>query len=283
MSSTQPRIRFTVNLDGVPREIFSVEERVNGDLLIPIVREDRYANLKIIADGELSPRTTQSYLSVHRSPRSDGRSIKSTICTADGLTRTAHAFVRNSKKTLCWPLFSKSIPILDQPQYEHRPRSRDKVILLCDAPPLSSTLIVHAIAFSRYRDPPVYGESGLSIVDFRYFKIAVYFNFVNLPASDASCTAQSVTASPIENGAKIDPFPESHPHLKFGAVSLHDLEVPATLYAMNERVAYGMWDLMAAQIGKTEVLKIFGDHRLLYTRHPIQPGQVLVTTDGADL
>lgn len=213
MASNRPRTRFTVLLNEEHRALFSVEERADGDLIVFISSEDYFSDISSDRPVSEADRYAENRVSVHRSKISDGRTVKHTMRTISGATHKTYSFIRNSKNNLCWPIFSRSVPSLAAPQYNHRPKKKDTSVSLGFLDENFSTFIYHVLVMSLNRDPPVFLESRMKYHDFRFFRLVIYSNYVNLPTWNVACVAVTGTLPQMINNIESPPLPEELSYL----------------------------------------------------------------------
>lgn len=191
---SKAKTRFTIAVNGKARELFSVRQLNNGDLLI-ICRTgvNHEGN-----DGTDHPQQTDR-ISVHHSPASTGTTIKSTIKLESGATIPRHAFIRNSKDHLIWPLrFSRSQD-LSHERYIAQARPADTLVDLGTYHPEWSTLM-HALVVARPSSPLPHSPAfSFHQHNFREFKLGIYTAYMLIPSfNTGDFTFPMTTSKPLD-------------------------------------------------------------------------------------
>lgn len=283
MASNKPRTRFTANLNENSRTLFSVDERQDGDLIAFIPKEEHFFDISSSTLPGEKDRYAENRISVHRSTYSDGRTIKHTMRTADGSTRKTHSFVRNSKSNLCWPMFSRAVPALSSSQYDHKPKAKDKEVIIGIVDENVSTLLLNVFVMSKNRTPPSFRQCRMTYCDFKFFRIVVYSNYVNFPAWDIGATAVTGTLPQLINDAESHDLPGELSYLRNGGVSLHDLELEGLIFYTNQSLARGVIEARAKLFGHQETKDFLNNRLLVYSNNPMRPETPMTITDGFDL
>jgi hypothetical protein len=207
----------------------------------------------------------------------NGVTIKQTWVFEDGGTQTAAAFVKNSKKTLFWPLYSILCPDLRLPRYDVSARPGDKIIRLVDDIPMASGLAYHVFAVSSQRTPVTVAAEGFHAVQFKHFTIVVYSNFMNVVTLEAGVSLVLPTSSPRLDGAPVKPQTVYEGIFKDGCVSLRDDELPGMLQYMNQTLFVSAVANMMDRLPEGhEHREWLPHHKPLFTVYPLSAGRPLV-------
>lgn len=210
------KTRITVEIDNVARELFSVEERKGGDLMIYLKSGRSIAT----SDDAEHEEVAEQRFSVHVSPKSRGHTIKQTLRTA-GATTTTSAFVlpRNqSGKTpagivlpprpqFCWPIFMARPPRLDAARYESRPKNADRRIEVGTFDPARASIAYMVIASLTdvTELPSIRRRTSAAVLRFQAFNLHVLYGYSpvpSLPAGDflTFATSPQLTGSQQPSG-----------------------------------------------------------------------------------
>jgi hypothetical protein len=151
------KVRVTVSVDGVARELFSVEERKGGDVMIFLKASAAVSTSERAEHQEVA----EQRFSVHVSPKSLGHTIKQTLRTSAGQTttsalvlprpingRSAGGVILRSQLRFCWPIFMVRPPRLDAERYESKPKAADRQVSIGSFNPNLASLVYMVIATS---------------------------------------------------------------------------------------------------------------------------------------
>ncbi|MDF2496085.1 hypothetical protein [Sphingomonas sp.] len=192
------KTRITVEIGGVTRELFSVEERKGGDLMIYLK-----SSRSIATSGEAEHEDiAEQRFSVHVSPKSRGHTIKQTLKTSAAKTttsafvlpriastRTPAGVVLPPRPQFCWPIFMVRPPRLDTGHYDSRPRKADRRVDLTPFDPVRASIVYMVIASSPNVTelPSIRRRTSAAVLQFRAFNLHVlhgYSPIPSLPAGD---------------------------------------------------------------------------------------------------
>jgi hypothetical protein len=207
-------LRFTVDVEGHPRTLFSVRMRNNGEITLgvtyPIIldREGVAASLRETPSTERVP-VTQQYYSIHPSHSSPTgiNVIKRTTRLANGkkISGDHYTKVIKEKENFAF-LFTRRCGLLNRPNFI--PRGTFEKASLGTYQPTSFTLIFGVIISAAETefsiDKPDYfkrvPEPFFSIVqkEFENIRITVLSSFINLPSVPYWLTANVLTFRPEE-------------------------------------------------------------------------------------
>lgn len=198
------KTRVGVMLDGHLRELFSVRELNNGDLLII---------LKTAAKFEQAPTSQpiscQRY-SVHRSQNSDppGRLLKQTVRLEDGTQIETAQFRHLVEGRFLALIFSRACPSLEPDRYRMKPHQRDRVVSLYEGDIGYATLFYTIIVDDGSTDLRSFGETNLRAtrISFEHFDIVVMSGFFMVPAIGEGDLIHLMTSMPALNGERPQPL-----------------------------------------------------------------------------
>lgn len=187
------KTRITVEIGSIVRELFSVEERKGGDLMIYL----KSARSIATSDGAEHEDVAEQRFSVHVSPRSRGHTIKQTLRTAAETTVTS-AFVLPrarsakspaglllpSKPQFCWPIFMTRPPRLDSGHYDSRPKNADRRVEIKAFNPAWASIVYMVIVSSPDVDelPSIRRRTSIVTLPFRAFNLHVLYGFSPVPS-----------------------------------------------------------------------------------------------------
>jgi hypothetical protein len=151
------KTRFTVEVDGFNRELFSLSEKKDGDIMLFIKSAREIAT----SSGGTHEAVGEQRFSVHVSPKSIGHTLKQTLRTRSGVTttsalvlprryleKTASGLVVGPAQQFCWPIFMYRPPILDLDRYDSKPKPADRKIDIGSMNPNLSSLVYMVVATS---------------------------------------------------------------------------------------------------------------------------------------
>lgn len=168
------KTRFVVEMAGEQVELFAVQERNDGSLLLLPHRACRYTDPAL---GLIK----EEHLSVHLSPQSAGTTMKRTCTLKNGRQMTYSSFVSDSKTALLWPLFSATAPLFTRGNL--RRGSRDRIVTITRFHHRSATLFYTVFVSScGFEHPPWRSPVNLIRVSFEKFEIGVFYSFIQLPS-----------------------------------------------------------------------------------------------------
>jgi hypothetical protein len=199
---TKPVARFTIEVNGRPRSLFSVVENSTGNLTIGL-RTEKYHKER----GEhVSPqtkrkRTLNQYYSIHPSLNSaEGiNAINHHKYYETGKIEQSHytrAIKRGDRYAL---IFVKRSRALNSQVHIPKP-NRGKIISIGKYDPKFFTLVYGLVASARGHDfelvaPP---EISAAFCDFKRVRLTVLSTFVSMPSTDFSMSGHVVTDAPSD-------------------------------------------------------------------------------------
>lgn len=268
------KTRVVVYFNAEPREIFSVLERHDT---LQIIR--RGADNHVGKDLQAFPkdRLLENHISVHRSDKSTGTTIKSSLISQGG-KRTASAFI-DDKETLLWGLYSEVCPILSYSRYDVQAGPKDEIYRLnVDVGRAHfSCLAYHVLVVSKTRAHPEILPYFVHRIPFSHFDLLVYRNFINLPPEHAGFWASAATRPP-QIDDKVDEsalavFEQLFPK---GAASIDDNSLPDYLATMNQTLFNGKIAMMIKyQAPDEKMARAMAKIKAEFTRYPFVPGGVI--------
>ncbi|MCK1450097.1 hypothetical protein IVB36_04035 [Bradyrhizobium sp. 35] len=185
------RIRFTTEVDGHQRNLFSVTERANGDLMIFFGYAGRYGY-----EPTNSEILTQKY-SVHVSPNShEYCTLKHTLWLTDGTKLTSSALTDAPKKGGFSFIFSRRPPNLANEKYLIPENNTDQRVQLTCPVELNLSLVYSVVVAAA--DAQFGPQPGLSVIEFRFakFKLVILYQHIVLPPHHRGDLLHTLTAPP---------------------------------------------------------------------------------------
>lgn len=205
------KTRIVVELDGILRELFSIDERKSGDLAI-YVKSSAEIDVK---DGDDHQEVAEQRFSVHVSPKSRGHTIKQTLRTSLGNTTTSALVlpVKASRKSdfglllpdqifFCWPVFAFRPPRLDTGRYDSKPKTADRIINLGSFNPSRANLIYMVVATSTNVEtiPNSRGRTLIESIKFKHFNLHVVYGYSLAPSMPAGDFLTFATSAQLGRG-----------------------------------------------------------------------------------
>lgn len=187
------KTRVTVEIGGIAREMFSVEERKGGDLMV-FLKASRSVATSAAAEHE---DVLEQRFSVHVSPKSQGHTIKQTLRTSAEVTTTAALVLPRSwsvklptglllppRPHFCWPIFMARPPRLDTGRYDSRPKNADRRIDIKPFEPQRASIVYMVIASSPdiIELPNIRRRISFVTLPFRAFNLHVLYGFSPVPS-----------------------------------------------------------------------------------------------------
>lgn len=197
--SVKPKTSVTVTQNGALRELFSIRERANGDLLIAI----RHADHTEI-EGQDVETLSQKY-SVHRSPNSPGFTVKQTLSFTGNKNMTSVQFRLPGRDGLVALLFGLTVQDMSDPKYTYMPRPKDRIIKLYDDETGNGTLFYFVMILATEGNFPARTKLHTSQIVFRYFTVVVLSGFFPIPAAKGSHAVHLSTSLPRLTPGSIPP------------------------------------------------------------------------------
>jgi hypothetical protein len=176
--SARPRTRFVVRKGGYDRDLLSITEQRNGDLLVLIKHGEHYEG-----NEGARHRTAGQHYSVHCSPNTAGFTVKHTLSLHGGGQVDTAQFKLPGPDGPATMIFGRTVPDLDLPRYILRARRRDEILRLYDADIGSMTMFYFVLAVSTDFDTASL-NSNLHIIAarFRRFQLLALSGFFYVPA-----------------------------------------------------------------------------------------------------
>ena len=179
------KTRFTIKVMGHSREIISVSERSNGDLILFPQHALNFEH----KSGDKA--ITQHRISVHlsRNAMSGGYLIKHTMTFADGSMRDQAQIVRNGSEFGSGYVAGRTFPSQTTKRYNLKEKARDEYIPISNANFPDLCLVQHIIVHNQDRNFEEFINIGFSRFTFEFtnFKITLlnaFFPICALPGSD---------------------------------------------------------------------------------------------------
>ena len=176
--SGSPKTRFSVIKGGEDRELFSVQERKSGDLLIFL----KFAGMYEHVDGNKIAVSGQRY-SVHCSPNSEGRTVKHTLdFSGNGKIDSAQFYLPGFDGFTAL-LFGKTVQNLAPKKYLLMKNNNDKIIKLCQFDIGIMTMFYFIIITDiDYEIKNYNSKMNVKILQFSKFNLVVLSGFFPVPA-----------------------------------------------------------------------------------------------------
>lgn len=191
----QATTRFAVNVPGGEHILFSIVEKPNGELILPIVSAERMG-----PNWDTGPRVLEHRYSIHTSPQSqDFTTIKQTINLATGPSVTTVALTDAVKKRTGFSLIlvRRCQNLVDAPHVAFRHKHRDKLFVLPEFDPIKFTLFVGM--FVGHPDE-LFGSTDDEIIispfHFRTFQIVIMASLIAMPSHHTTQFVHALTTPP---------------------------------------------------------------------------------------
>lgn len=188
------RTRYAVRIDGSLRILFTILEKPDGELIIPMKTGER-------AENSLGPRLLEQRYSVHPSPQSpEFTTIKQTVNTDDGKTETSVILTDAVKlKTGFAIVFSRRVQDLTPERYaiQSTNRKNERTYVLADLDPVLHTLFISV--FVGHPDTPFDVSSDDAVAShfpFKEFKIIILSTAKLIPVHYTTDYSHAVTFPP---------------------------------------------------------------------------------------
>ena len=198
------KIRFTVDSKGAERNLFSILERSNGDLVLG------FGFATSVGYSPENPKILHQKYSVHTSPKSaEFSTITHTIWLDDGTKNVLHVLTDAIKaKTGFFPMFCRRCQILVDDRYLIPASDKATRIKLWSPTELDGQVTLVYGVFVGPSDTPFGPHPQLSVAEwaFTHFRIVVIYHYINLPAHPTGDTMHSLT-EPYEHE---DPMIRAH-------------------------------------------------------------------------
>jgi hypothetical protein len=188
------RTRYAVRINGSLRILFTILEKPNGELIIPMKTGER-------AESKFGPRLLEQRYSVHPSPQSlEFTTIKQTVNTDDGKTETSVILTDAAKlKTGFAIVFVRRIQDLTPERYEIKSANRkaERTYVVADLDPALHTLFIGV--FIGHPDTPFHASNDGIVVShfpFKEFKVIILSTARIMPVHYSTDYAHAVTFPP---------------------------------------------------------------------------------------
>lgn len=198
------KTRITVRCMGIPRQIFSITERSNGDLIVAMTGSHCFGSLDD-EEAHYEKRQTENRFSIHRSLRSveKAHTIKHTSRYSNGSERTAAQLVTYSHGQLYARTFTYLLPNVGSEQFSFVPKRKDNFLHLPHDIFPQHNQIVHVFVASKDALPLVSPNASTYGLSFSHFRVFLYCQYVNLPTTERSAMVVAATRPPEENGRRL--------------------------------------------------------------------------------
>ena len=197
----QSKTRIVVNLNGNVKEILSILEKKDGDLIIFPKPEENY-------DGSLrSGPIKNEHVSIHQSANSNGFLIKTTTLLEEGQIITNAQFRQPGPDGLAALIYGHATADLSNSRYDCKCKKEDNLVYLYkDDIAGSGILFYFLIASASSGDFPLNAKTEPTILHFKNFTILCLSGFLPLLPFRKSVKFRYVTSAP-RTGQANDPAP----------------------------------------------------------------------------
>lgn len=188
---SKSKTRFAVKMNGTERELFSVRERQNGDLVILLKHAKHYEDTSgpIETDG-------QKY-SVHRSPLSPGFTIKHTLNLKGGGQMDTAQYRLPGEHGPCSLLFGRTTPDLSPDKYKLASRAKDRVIPLYEDDIEAATLFYFLLTCDPTFDAAtIKTQTKITTAQFEHFQLICLSGLFFVPPVDGADFVHVSTSAP---------------------------------------------------------------------------------------
>lgn len=201
MTSKNKKCRVVITIDEIYRQLFSIEEKNNGDLLIGIkscleLNEENCTPYKKVLG--------QKY-SIHCSPNSPSFTFKQTINYEDGSNEFTYMSILPKNDSFYSPIFSVLSPRLDDARYLAKIRKKDEIITLPKYHPNSRTLAyILIISSADTKNIHIPGSPfSRKILLFKNFNVHIWHTLLQAPSMQQGETVVLATSSKVKDGASV--------------------------------------------------------------------------------
>ena len=186
----KPKTRLVATKDGSDKELLSVRERTNGDLVI-LLRYATYAEF----NGENIETLGQRY-SIHRSPSSPGFTIKQTLSLQGGRQMDTAQFRTPGPDGFVALVFGKTVQDLVGKHYNLDAHKKDRIVRMYDDDLGSATLFYFLIVTEHDNYTIAATKLKPTIMTFKYFDIITLSGFIAAPPNSGSDSIHVGTSFP---------------------------------------------------------------------------------------
>lgn len=178
----------TASCNGVPKELLSVRELTNGDLLL-IVRNAGF----LMEIGRKTHRVVEQRYSLHTDPDSHRIIIKHSLRISGGRIVTIATFKSESGDIRAWPIFSRLVPDLGPPRFDLRQKPSDTNVNMGDYDPRLMSLCYSVVAHRHQKIAisDTAPSTSLARLSFREFDISVVARVLDTPSADGALMQHS--------------------------------------------------------------------------------------------
>lgn len=201
----KPKTRFTITVDGLARELLSVREGPQGDLIVVIKKTDE------MTFGDYHGALDEQRYSIHPSHKSDGFTITHRVLFKEEVKADTYSHVKPIAGRFCWIVSGRACADLSPPQYISTPRGQDTMVSLGAYDPSLATFCYFVIASDRETNlRHEFSGLPLNVVSKRYghFTFWLLYGFLNLPSTPMGAVTAIATAPPRLNGEDLGERPE---------------------------------------------------------------------------
>jgi hypothetical protein len=213
------KVRFTISVNGIDREIFSVRDDAKDGSINIFLRETPFWHEPGAAR---SWKSVERRYSVHPSSQSQGTTIKYSSVAQDALFEYS-SFVNDTNHELLWMLWASRQWAFEDDNHL-KEKMKDKIVCLGSLDETHNTLIYTVWVWDVNR--PMYAVQFplfYAGARFRNFQIAVYFTVIPVPAANSGISLHISTSKP-----RVDKGPTAHTHTNTKSYEVSEI-VPVTL------------------------------------------------------
>ena len=219
------KTRVVVNIDGQQRELFAVDERKNGDVMLYVKRSRQMATVDG-ADHEgpdgaafFNSRKSQVCGSYDQADRQDRKGHHHNLRARSPneiRRKTQGGIYPDKEKFFCWPVYMERHPSLDVGRYDCKTRPADQILSLGAMKPILSNVVYMVVVtypnVSTIDD--VRGRTLVQTIGFNKFNVHIVYGFSLAPSVPFGDFLTFTTGPQLEEGQA--PPSGRRPHRSYG-------------------------------------------------------------------
>lgn len=198
------KTRITARVNGQERQILSIKERPNNDLIVVL---PSLANFEHPSRGDTPLRERR--WTFHNSPASQdsGETIVGHHVLTDGTRITTATYHRARISGHYVPVFVERFPSPGQGKFDVPTRSKDTVLSTGSYDPTYHSLVFSIVSANAESNtlPDIPGFQAM-IVHFKSWKIHFLWTYMRVPSTTTVDTAVAATSVPREDGTPVLPL-----------------------------------------------------------------------------
>jgi hypothetical protein len=240
MRGNSPRIRVAAIVDGAYRGLFSVLERPNGELIIPVTHGGRYTDLSVL-DYDTASIILEERISVHLSPDSEQfTTIKKSTALDDGRRNTVVALTDAIKRKSGFSnIFVRRYENLSGEGYASLGKVKlgDRLLVIPEHDPKFNTMfgglyVGHPdIEFKTANNDPML---HIEAIKFREFQLVVLFLLQPFRSHNTTEVGSNITFDPRSDTGRRKTFLQALMHGKPADICV--LQYYNAVWKMSRRV-----------------------------------------------